>query len=491
MRVLFNPSMPATGWNHQSLQVVRWEEDLAGASRRRIMQMAAIVGASLVLTVGLNVALRRGIRRRSQGLDGSFSADTGGGAPHVGVPVAAMGLLFLLGQLTGGGVAPAGFVLGALLAGGGGWLMRRQYLSAGRHDSRIVRGTHVLGFTTTATSLEIEPGDTIVLHGERAPWLLSLRRGDDEHELARTSDLAAARRWGAALAEGAGTPWRVEVAETTPEKTPLFSLPTTETGRLGLVLFVAILLAGSWWAWHTWQRPDVRERVALAVLDPLGGSIEYHRVPAVRLWAARELAAQQSPAALLGLIRLLNTIDPQADPEFAAAALEALGMAAGLDAASGEWHERLARANRWVAERVDRSVDGHDGVLGWFPVAPEFQRLVEAMGGGTPYDGWSAWSGFGAGTLTSPEAFLYAAGSALADPRPIAFAIRRTSAPGAPLDFEGQPDPPQGEVLVRTVGEAMALHLSQYLTVDTNTLSDDFRVWWSEYARRRLLPPMP
>ena len=102
-----------------------------------------------------------------------------------------------------------------------------------------------------------------------------------------------------------------------------------------------------------------------------------------------------------------------------------------------------------------------------------------------------AWTHFGAGSLTNPEAFLYAAGSVLGDRRPLPFAIRRTSAPGTPLEFEGQPEPPGADALAYTVGEAMALHMWWYDGVHDETLTDEFRIWWSDYAARRLLPPLP
>lgn len=490
-RVLFNPSMPDAGWNRQSLRVVRWEPDLASASRRRVLLMLAVVAASLLLTTLVNVALRRGIRRRSHAREGAFSADLGGGTPHVGVPLAAMGLLFLFGQLTGGGIAVAGVILGLASAGAGAWLMRRRYAATERHSNHLTIGEHVLGFTTKAQSVETGGRCAIRLHGGKAPWTLSLRGADDaETAIARLSSLPAARRAGAGLAEAAGCEWRDEVIDQVREKAPSFFLPTTETGRIGLVLFVAIVAGTAWYAWQTWQKPQTRERVALALVEPGGSVVDFQNVPALRAWAARELAVQHTPPALLGVIRLLNTIDPEGQAEVAAAGMGALHAAAGLEP-QGEWYEQLARMNRWAAERTGRALDAHGGVLLWFPVSEGVQSALEAIGGRDPREAWLAWTHFGAGSLTNPEAFLYAAGGALGDRRPIPFAIHRTSAPGAPLEFEGQPEPPGADALAHTVGEAMALHMWWYDGVHDEALTGEFRSWWSDYAARRLLPPLP
>ena len=269
-------------------------------------------------------------------------------------------------------------------------------------------------------------------------------------------------------------------------------LPGTRSGRIRPLVFVglAVLVAGTaLTAWRVWQAPAVRERVALAAVVPVGGVIPFETMPGLRVWAARELAARQTPAALLAAVRLLNTIEPEADPVFAAKILDPLRRAAGQPGAGGEWNVQLAAINRWVAARVGRSVDGHEGVLGWFAVAQEFQPTIETIAGADPQAGWRAWSGFGAGTLTTSEAFLYAVGRALSDPRPIAFSLRRTSAPGSPLRVEALPEPPAGDAQVRTVGEALALRLWQYQGIAGGTPSEDFGLWWAGFARRRLLPP--
>jgi hypothetical protein len=491
VQVLFNPAMPDVGWNHESLRVVRWEPDLAAGSRRRIVLMSAVVAASLLLTIAVHVALRQGIRRRSRGGAGGFSADLGGGTPHLGVPMTGMGLMLLLGQFTGGGVAIAGVILGLALTGGGAWLARRRYVATERHGHHITIGEHVLGHATRTERLDTGPRGAIRMHGEDAPWILSLVVDDDETEVARLRSLKTSRGVGAALAEAAGCAWRDEVTEKVKERAPSFFLPTTETGRIGLVLFVAVVAGGGWYGWHTWQKPATRERVALSLVEPRGTFLDFQSLPAVRAWAARELAELQTPAALLGVVRLLNTIDVERHPEVAAGGMEALRAIAGVEGPAGEWAEQLRRMNLWVAERVGRRVDAHGGVLGWYRVSAEFQEAIDAIAGPDPEDGWRAWSSLGAGTLTDLEQFLFAAGSALGDARPIAFTVRRTSAPGEPLEFDVQPEAPGGDVLARTVGEAVALRLWEYHGVDDPAVTGDFAAWWSGFAARRLLPPLP
>jgi hypothetical protein len=491
VRVLFNPAMPDVGWNHESLRVVRWEPDLAAGARLRILLMSAVVGTSLLLTIVVHVAVRYGIRRRSQTAGAAFSADLGGGSPRIGVPMAGMGLMLVLGQFAGGGIAIAGLILGLALTGGGAWLTRRRFVATERHSHTITIGEHVFGHVTKAQPLDTGPRGAIRLHGEEAPWTLSLAVDGDEIEIARLRGLAAARRLGAGLAEAGGCAWRDEVTEKVEEKAPSFFLPTTETGRIGLLLFVAVLAGGGWYGWHTWQKPATRERVALAVVEPGGTFVDFQSLPVARAWAARELAELQTPAALLGVVRLLNTIDPERDPEVAAAGMEALRGIAGFEGLDGEWAEQLRRMNQWVAERVGRSLDAHGGVLGWYRVSPEFQEAIDAIAGHDPEDGWQAWSSLGAGTLTNVEQFLFAAGNALGDARPIAFAVRRTSAPGEPLRFDVQPEAPGGDVLARTVGEAVALRLWGYHGVHDPAVTDDFAAWWLGFAERRLLPPLP
>ena len=260
--------------------------------------------------------------------------------------------------------------------------------------------------------------------------------------------------------------------------------------RVRVLLILVLALGASSFAWWISRHPAVRERVALAAVAPFGGAIPFETMPGLRVWAARELMARQTPSAVLAFIRLLNTVDPHEDPVFAAKLMEPLRLTAA-HVESGEWAVRLAAANRWVAERVGRRLDANGGVLGWFPVAPEFQRAIDTIAGGDAHAAWTAWSRFGAGRLPTSEAFLFAVGSALGDPRPIAFAIRRTSAPEEPLRVEARPEPPHGDVQARTVGEALALRLWQYQGIASGTVVEDFSLWWAGFAKRRLLPPSP
>lgn len=258
--------------------------------------------------------------------------------------------------------------------------------------------------------------------------------------------------------------------------------------RLLLVLVMGVgMVSAAWWVW---RHPAVRGKVAFAAVAPFGGVIPFETMPGLRVWATRELTARQTPSSLLAVIRLLNTVDPHEDPVFAAKLIEPLRLASGHPG-PGEWAAQLSAANRWVAERLGCRVDANGGVLGWFAVTPDFQGAIDTMAGGDARAAWAAWSGFGAGRLPTSEAFLFAVGSALADPRPIAFAIRRTSAPGEPLRVEGRPEAPHGDVQARTVGEALGLRLWHYQGISSGATAEDFNLWWAGFARRRLLPPAP
>ncbi len=96
--------------------------------------------------------------------------------------------------------------------------------------------------------------------------------------------------------------------------------------------------------------------------------------------------------------------------------------------------------------------------------------------------------------------FMVAVGPALADARPISFAIRRGDVTGYPVE---QPEPIEKHtdaVLVRTVGGAPALTLWQYsdIRADVDPNEDaglefpaDYEAWWAERTGALRLPPLP
>ena len=115
-----------------------------------------------------------------------------------------------------------------------------------------------------------------------------------------------------------------------------------------------------------------------------------------------------------------------------------------------------------------------------------------------PHDAWLAWNDLGLQDFGDSTDFAANLGAALADERPLSFAVKRGSfhlgpGPDRPA-FEAQPEPMaehSDTVLVRTVGGALALQMWQYHDVGTEEFPDDFAAWWQAYAASRLLPPMP
>jgi hypothetical protein len=193
---------------------------------------------------------------------------------------------------------------------------------------------------------------------------------------------------------------------------------------------------------------------------------------------------------VLALVRLLNTVSFDEDSQVAERALGSLAAIAGQPfARTGEleWSQVLGEANRWAAVRLGRPLDANAGVLGWFGVEEGYRSRVDWVASASPQEGCTNLFWFGPEVFATAEELLNRAGAALGDGRPISFVLvrngNRTECKPEPLaDFEGQP-------LARTVGEALALKLWEFRGVGSNTFPEDFRTWWTEYARQRHWPP--
>jgi hypothetical protein len=228
-------------------------------------------------------------------------------------------------------------------------------------------------------------------------------------------------------------------------------------------------------------------------------------------FAAARLAGHPSDSSVETLVRVVNTRFEES-PVLVAAALASLREIAGLEPLSpDDWWRATEWLNPWAAERLRRSLDAHGGVLSWYPVGEALQAELETLASADPETGSGAWSAFAAGVVSSPEEFLEQLGAALGDPRPIAFAIVRTPDAEAAFEASAEPITASGEVLARTVGEALALKYWTYLAgrserlrqrtdadageqlarFDTGAFPADFRSWWADYARIHRLPPQP
>ncbi|MCA8966095.1 MAG: hypothetical protein KDC48_14510, partial [Planctomycetes bacterium] len=259
--------------------------------------------------------------------------------------------------------------------------------------------------------------------------------------------------------------------------------------KLALLVMVAAAVVGFL------EVPTLNAPVMVRVLGR-----EVPRLPTpVRVYAVRQLGRPgASDAAVLELARVANTADPEYEAALADAALAALEATAEQPFAGEDPIERLRAANGWAAERLGRELDANGGVLTWYPPVARFAAAIERVASSDPNDGWMSWSGFGLGDFRSSRDFAAAVGSGLTDPRPISFAIKRGSFLFGPTEdgpaFEGQPEPiaeHADQVLVHTVGGALALRMWEYDDVPGDTLPDDFVAWWRDFAAARLYPPLP
>lgn len=225
--------------------------------------------------------------------------------------------------------------------------------------------------------------------------------------------------------------------------------------------------------------PNVREWIFISGLSP--------RSP-VRNLAASFLRWHSSDPSVTALTRVVNTVGPAFNRELAATAVASLSEIAGRSFDSGgDWNRTVARINDWAAERLGRPLDDNDGVLHWFPPSDKVRGDLDEIADKDPEVAWRAWSAFDVLVATNSGEFLWKAGMALGDPRPISFSIHRVDG-----YFEGQPHPidsgDEGQ-LVDTVGESLALLLWQYAGVGDDEFPEDFASWWREYARLNHLPP--
>ncbi|MGR9106436.1 MAG: hypothetical protein ACU843_05840 [Gammaproteobacteria bacterium] len=218
----------------------------------------------------------------------------------------------------------------------------------------------------------------------------------------------------------------------------------------------------------------------------------------LRTFAAKQLAVSSKGEVVLSLLWTANTASPDWQAELGKAALASLEKIAGRRFEGADRAGRLRALNAWAATRLGRRLDAHGGVLTWFEPLPRWRDLVEVIASPDVHSAWANWDLFAAGDLTSSYQFAGALGSALTDPRPIAFAIKRGSflsgpGPDSPA-FEGQPEPIEehaDRVLVRTVAGALALKMWQFNDVPSDGLPEDFAAWWNAFAKSRLYPPLP
>ncbi len=480
--VFYNPALPSTGPNDLPQRLLEVEEapEPATLARRWLRSATRIILLALGSAVLVHVLLRTGTSRLARG-PRQLAVDLGGGPAAVGTVLVSQGSV-LACQTSDPAVA--GIVLGLVLVGAGVPLLVRRFVVFSKDDGRATRGLHFLGLPFARRQGSLPAVAKVALQGGGSRIGIVITGPDVSERIEVRAGAASARDHAGRLADFFGATLEDASDRQHPPPRAARRVAARALRRLairGAVLIV--LLAG---AFATVSLvPGPRLSLATTILEPFGTT---RQIGLARRWALARLASDPSSAALLQLLRVLNTVDGERFPEVAADVDAAAARRAGLaPVAELDRAARIRAVDEWAAAQLGRTLDANGGVLGWMPVDERFVPTVETIAGADLNAAWLAWTHFGAGDLVTAEQFLHAVGPALGDPRPIRFAIYRNG----PL-FEGQPVPIESrpDVLVRTVGEALALQLWMKEGVGEERFPDDFRAWWAPWAHTRRLPPV-
>jgi hypothetical protein len=465
--------------------------DAAQLARRRLWEAARLLLLVLGSAAFVHVLLRTGPGRVGRGprqlaidLGGLAPASGLGGAlPAIGTVLFSQGLTLLAWQISHPEIG--GIVLGLLLAAAGTPLLVRRFLVLAENQGKAIRGWHFLGLRFRKREESLPVFDRVGLRRAATDDFVVFIAGPDASErVEASSSLISARDRARRLASLLGVPLEDATAG-------LSAHPAAGRFRaralLRLAAYAAALLALLTAALaFVGPVPSLRVTSAAGILEPSGIA---RRIGPARRWALTRLAGDRDPAALLQLLRVLNTVDAERFPEIAADVDAAASRRAGLPPlAERDRAARLLAINAWAAAQLGRSLDGNGGVLGWMPVEPRFVPAIERIASPDAQEAWLAWNDFAADDLVTAEQWVYAVGPALADGRKIRFAIYRNGplVEAQPVPVESRPD-----ALAHTVGEALALHLWQTRDFGAQRFPDDFNAWWAQWSRARRLPPAP
>jgi hypothetical protein len=484
-----------TGLAGESVRIRRHDDrsgddDLGRRMGRTFHGLCAVLALALLGVVLLDRFYRARLPGRGECLrESGCVLDMGGGIPFLGIPLVSLGAALLLEPLATW-TPPGGrwlFAVGAVSLGAGMLARRTVRLLP---DGTVVAGWAWLGFSTGASPVSAPAAGIRVLADGRSAAHEVQAAG---RRLGVLADHAAATAAAERIAQALECP--LEVDQPLPPRRRRFSLATDLAAVLVLAFGGALLV------------PDVREQAYLAILSPDGPPS-----PQLRRFAARQLAGHPTPESVETLVRLVNTAWGEA-PELAADSVASLERIAGRGpvAPPVDPQDAAAWVNPWAAERLGRALDDNGGVLGWFPIAGSLVAGLEALASPEPEIAAASWSLYGAGVITSPGDLLLLSGAALADRRPISFAlVPDPDGEGGAMSALSEPMADHGDrVLARTVGEAIALRYWLLLAGRHETLSartdrqaaedlarlglgafpSDFPAWWAEQARAHRLPP--
>jgi hypothetical protein len=178
-------------------------------------------------------------------------------------------------------------------------------------------------------------------------------------------------------------------------------------------------------------------------------------------------------------LRFVHTADPR-DPAWRPA-VDALASAYTVELPDSPFAATLLEPiDLAVAAKFGRTVERPLGVFSWWGIDPGYQEVVERIAGEDPQAAVDAWASLGPPNPATFEAALAALGPALADPRPIRFAV--IVADGQVL---GRGEFYPGEVpAATTVGDAIAARLGLYGAWDQMASGDPLEAWRSAAAIR-------
>lgn len=202
-------------------------------------------------------------------------------------------------------------------------------------------------------------------------------------------------------------------------------------------------------------------------------------VPLVRELAAKALAGRDDEASQLAVLQFVHTADPS-DPAWRPA-VDALAAAHTIELPDSPFAATLLEPiDAAIAAKFGRVIDQPAGVFSWWGVSPGYVETVERIAGTDPQVAVDAWASLGPPNPATFEEAIAALGPALADRRPIHFAV--LVADGGVL---GRGEFYPGEVAVAsTVGDAIAARLGLYGAWDQLASGDPLEAWRSAAAMR-------
>jgi hypothetical protein len=215
---------------------------------------------------------------------------------------------------------------------------------------------------------------------------------------------------------------------------------------------------------------------------PAGGVI---RRAAVQVAAWRDL----HPDTLDALVRLAHTLD--ADEPLWRPVMLAAQRVLRLDLPLDEPHDALARLDVAASRALDRPL-GPLGALGWRELDQYFVESLDDMAGGDVALAVERFNGLvPPDGLPTAEWYLAWLGPALADRRPIAFAIVAVGSAEIWKPLAVPPDEIEAgarRIRAATVGEALAVGLWGLPRYRPASPDVDVAGWWTPIAEQRGLP---